>query len=91
MQVTQCLVCSHGGKLDMNKVPCSIKGAIVNIYTVKACPDYQEDRDKVIYLLMQQISNIAGMHEMTTPTEVTLGKIEERMQGIRDAVGAPDV
>jgi hypothetical protein len=68
-----------------------IKGAAVNIYTVKNCPDYQEDREKMVYLLMQQISNIAGMHEMTAPVEVTLGKIEERIQGIRDAVGAPDV
>lgn len=91
MQVTQCLVCTHGGKLDMNKVPCSIKGRVVNIYAVKACPDYYEDKEKLIYLLMQQISNIAEMHEMATPTEVTLGKIEERIRIIRDAVGTPDV
>ena len=91
MDILKCLVCVHGGKLDRTKIPCAMKGSMVNPYMIKECADYQQDEQKTVYLLMQQISNIAGMHEMSSPVEVTLKKIEERVMAIRDMVGGPDV
>ena len=69
------------------KVECTAQdNQIVNYMLVKDCSHFGEDRDKHINALLSGIANVAGMHQKGTELEVTIMKIEERIQALMELI-----